>query len=182
MRAALVVGGWLAVGVIVGLRGRRPAWERVLVVAFWPLFLFASAGQGPVDPVVRLRAALAEADPAAPLVDELAAAIARLHGRVARLDAALVAVQAEVDGDPALREARLRSRALLLAARGCERAALDDARAAIEEAATQLWLLREAGESGEVDALLAGLAARLRASEEVARSAEGAAAGGVLSR
>lgn len=176
MKALLLIVGWLGCGLLLCAREhftgvRRPAWERVLALVFWPFFLVGgSAPAAPADaaPIARLRAALAPDDPAQGLVSELAAALRRQQERVARLDGALAAA-GDTGGpqDAPLAEARTRSRQLLAAARAREGEALGEALAAIEEAATRLWLLREGGERGEVEALLGGLAARLRAGEEV---------------
>lgn len=174
----MLLSAWLAVGLAVGLRGRRSAWERVLAVCFWPFFLVAPVGPDPAAgsagpttasaaPLARLRAALAPGDPAHAVVDRLASALDRQGARLARLEVAAAGAGPVPGDEPALAEARLRSRDLLVQARDRERAALGVALAAVEEAATRLWLLRERGEPAEVEALLRGLVARLDAGVEV---------------
>lgn len=173
----MLLSAWLVVGLAVGLRGRRSAWERALAVCFWPFFLVvpagldpAAAGAAPADaraPLARLRAALAPDDPAHAVIDRLAAALDRQQARLSRLEAAAAGAGPVAGDEPALAQARQRSRALLFQARDRERAALGGALAAVEEAATRLWLLRERGEPAEVEALLRGLVARLDAGVEV---------------
>ena len=191
MHTVLVLSAWLVLGLVIALRGPRPAWERALALLFWPFFLMGELSLAPpaaavpptspsVDPgsLVRLRAALGEGDPAQALVADLGRALAAHQARVDRLEAALAAVGGPSTEDPALDRARARSRALLAQARDAERQALGEALAAIEEAATRLWLLRAGAERGEVEALLAGLAARLRAGAEVEGRFPGIAPGG----
>lgn len=176
MKAWMLLSGWLVVGLAVGLRGQRAPWERVLAVAFWPFFLVAPAsGSAGSDPVSRLRAALGEDDPALAMVSRLTQALARQQARLARLEAAVARAGPGAQDDPALALARQRSRELLVTARDRERATLSEALAAVEEAATRLWLLRERGEPAEVEALLRGLAARIDASAEVEGGAGAAA-------
>ncbi|MCB9780891.1 MAG: hypothetical protein H6742_20145 [Alphaproteobacteria bacterium] len=186
MDALLLLMAWTAAGVVVATRGARPAWERVLAVAFWPFFLAASlapaAETAPVateppspSPVQRLRQALPAGDPALATVAALDRALSAQQARLSRLDRALAEL---VDGpdagvDAALDAARGQSRALLSAARERERAALSEALAAVELTATRLWLLRETGEQQAMGALLDELAARLGAAEEVDAAAIG---------
>jgi len=201
MRAWMLLLAWASVGLLVSLRGGpRPAWERALAVAFWPFFLpvaLAGTGGEGVDPgvdsgvdrpasasgqgpVACLRLALAPDDPAQALVERLAAALDTLQARVFRLEQAVTEAEAGSSraGEPSLgagaavlAAARDRSRALLVQALEQERKALGEALAAIEEVATRMWLLREAGQPAEVEALLRALAARLDAGVEVARTA-----------
>lgn len=169
MKAAVFVVVWLALGVAVAARTPRPSWERALCAAFWPFFLAADlAGTTVLGPVDRLRAALAPDDPAQRLVADLAAAIARQVARVDRLEHAVAGTQAGSGSAGALEAARGTSRDLLVSALARERTALADTLAAVEVTATRLWLLRESGDRDEIDRLVADLASRLQAGEEVA--------------
>lgn len=152
MKAALLLGLWLAIGLAVAGRDRRPPIERALAVLFWPFFLGRVDRAGPLE---RLAEALGPGDAAAALVASLAAAFARLEARLRRVDDAL----ARTDND--------RSRQLLLAARDRLRAELHEARAAVDEAATRLTLMAEDHERGEIEALLRALSSRLMAGEEL---------------
>ncbi len=170
MKAWLFVTGWVAVGAFLAFRpgsGRRGA-EAALVLLFWPFFLAQApprAGARAVDPLVRLRSALGE-DPGAQVVaDELECALDGVRDRLARVDRALTEISS--DGDGAVGEARATSRLLLEEAQQRSRAELDEALAAIEEAATRLVLARESREAGQVDAILTTLRDRLLAVEEV---------------
>ncbi len=143
MKPALLLLGWLAVGVWVarGLDGR----ERALAVLFWPFFLGARPTTSPLE---RLQAALGPGDPAQVLVAELNLALARLDARVERIVLARAG-------------ARGASSRLLDEAEARLRADRDRLLQAVDEAATRLALLPDARERGEVEALLRDLHARM---------------------
>lgn len=156
MKAWLWVGGWLLIGAAVAARGQRTPAERALVAMFWPFFLFSPAqARGPLE---RLRSALPADDPAATLVDQLAVAIADQRARLQRL--AIARTETDV----------LRSREQLEAALRREQQLLADSLAAIEDAATHLWLMRDAGRPVEIRSLLQGLADRIAASREISEA------------
>lgn len=155
MKAALLLAGWMVVGLVVARRRSGPPMERALSALFWPFFLGDRPTQSPLD---RLRAALAPGDPARGLVAELEAALQRLAVRQARIETAL----AELGTDPSGPSRRLLEEAL--ARLVVERSAT---LAAVDEAAARLTLLDHAQERGEVEALLRHLRGRLVAGEEV---------------
>jgi hypothetical protein len=172
VKALIFVGLWLGVGAFVSLRRPAPPAERVLAALFWPLFLLSPTGPAAAPradepaPLRRLRAALGPADPAAAVVGELAAALARVDARAARLAAALAELGPDDGG--AIGQARARSRELLDRSRQAAERERDEALAAIEEAATRLLVASEDGERADVAGLLRSLRARLDASRELA--------------
>ena len=176
MKAWLFLALWLAVGFWVARQAGRSSTERALALLFWPFFL----GQGdddplPPSPLDRLRTALGERDLAGQAIaEELERALDRLRARLARVEGSLAELPRE--GRGAVAQARDASRKLLESAREHHRRDLDAALAAMEEAATRLYLAQDASERGAVDALLRSLKDRLLAEEEV--GATGAQGGG----
>ncbi len=156
MTAALGLVGWLLVGGFVASRGEREAWERALAFFFWPFFLVpAPQPPGGGGPLVRLRDALPPDDPAVGVMDQLEQAVAAQQGRLDRLTHALQ--QTDVP----------RSRERIAEALEREQQGLSAGLAAIEDAATHLWLMREQGRPAEIGRLLQGLADRISAGEEI---------------
>ena len=160
MRAALLLLGWALVGVWVARTGPRTPVEYFLALLFWPFFLGRKPEPGPID---RLKQALEPGDPAQELVAELEAAMKRLQARLSRIEKAIAALGPGSPEGP--------SRRLLLEARARLRAELETVMAAIDEAAARLYLMQDAGDRSEVEALLRALRARLHAGEEAERAA-----------
>lgn len=168
---ALIFGAiWLCIGTVVAFRDPRPWAERLLAALFWPFFIISTpppVGPPTHAPLERLRQAMGEGDAAEALLGELERTVARLRARVERLSQAAEKVAGGPSEDSAMGRARGDSERLLQEARAKARLELEAALVAIDDAATRLVIAREAGQPGEVAALLAALRQRLLAEAEV---------------